>query len=519
MERVSWGCGRGPTKPLQGTLERLFALRICVSVTEETTAAVVDRMAELLPHADLFEVRADFVRDLDLAALVRARVKPILLTCRTEKEGGRFPAADEPARRAILAEAVRLGFDLVDVEARAGFDDVAAAKTGRGLVLSWHDFEGTPQNLEALYRRMAEAGADLVKIAVTARSIEDLGRLLAFAQRHARAREQGRPPLVALAMGPLGVASRILGGRFGAPFTFAAPFAGREAAPGQLPARVLAEGYRVRSIGPQTRVYGILGADILRSVSPAIHNRAFAERGLDAVYVPLQAESMDAFVRALPALGLSGFSVTRPYKPEVLAHLAACEPEAARAGSVNTVVARDGRLHGSSTDGDGVLVPLRRRADVPGSRIAIVGAGGAARAAAFAFERAGAHVTILARRREQAAEAAAATGADHAALEDIGALRWDVLVNATPLGSGAYPGRMPVPAEALRPASVVFDMVYEPRETPLLRAARARGCRTIDGLEMLIAQAVGQFQAWTSVPAPEEAMLEAAARALAEATA
>jgi 3-dehydroquinate dehydratase/shikimate dehydrogenase len=494
-------------------------LRICVSVTEETTAAVVDRMAELLPHADLFEVRADFVRDLDLSALVRARVKPILLTCRTEKEGGRFPAAEEPARRAILGEAVRLGFDLVDVEARADFDDVARAKAGRGLVLSWHDFEGTPSDLEALYRRMAEAGADIVKIAVTARSVEDLGRLLGFAETHARAREEKRPPLVALAMGPLGVASRVLGGRYGAPFTFAAPRAGREAAPGQLPARALAESYRVRSIGPGTRVYGLLGVDVLRSVSPAIHNRAFAVRGLDAVYVPLAADSVGAFAKALPALGLSGFSVTRPYKPEIIPCLAACEPEAARAGSVNTVVVRDGRLHGSSTDGDGVLVPLRRRADVPGSRIAIVGAGGAARAAAFAFERAGAHVTLLARRREQAAEAAASTGADHAPLEDVGALRWDVLVNATPLGSGAHPGRMPVPAEALRPATVVFDMVYEPRETPLLRAARARGCRTIDGLEMLVAQAVGQFEAWTGVPAPEEAMLEAATQALAEAAA
>jgi 3-dehydroquinate dehydratase/shikimate dehydrogenase len=494
-------------------------LRICVSVTEETTAAVVDRMAELLPHADLFEVRADFVRDLDLPALVRARVKPILLTCRTEREGGRFPVADEPARRSILREAVRLGFDLVDVEARAGFDDVAGAKTGRGLVLSWHDFEGTPKSLEALYRRMAGAGADIVKIAVTARSVEDLGRLLAFAGRHAHARERGRPPLVALAMGPLGVASRILGGRYGAPFTFAAPSAGREAAPGQLPARVLAESYRVRSIGPQTRVYGILGVDVLRSVSPAIHNRAFAVRGLDAVYVPLQAESFGAFTRALPALGLSGFSVTRPYKADILPCLAACEDEAARAGSVNTVVVKDGALHGSSTDGDGVLVPLRRQADVAGSRVAIVGAGGAARAAAFAFERAGARVTLLARRREQAAEAAAATGAAHAALDDLAALPWDVLVNATPVGSGSAPGRLPVPEEALRPGTVVFDMVYEPRETPLLRAARARGCRTIDGLEMLIAQAVGQFEAWTGAPAPETEMLDAAARALAEAAA
>jgi len=476
-------------------------------------------MAELLPHADLFEVRADHVRDLDLPVLIRARTKPILLTVRTDAEGGRFPDANVEARRAILRDAVRLGFDLVDVEARAGFDDVAGAKAGRGLVLSWHDFERTPRNLEALYRRMADAGADIVKVAVTARSIEDLGRLLAFARSHARARERGRPPLVALAMGQFGVASRVLGGRYGAPFTFAAPVAGREAAPGQLPARVLAEGYRVREVTPRTRVYGLLGVDVLRSVSPAIHNRAFAVRGIDAVYVPLQAESMAAFTRALPSLGLSGFSVTRPYKPDALRGLASCEPEAARAGSVNTVVVRDGALHGSSTDGDGVLVPLRRRVDVAGSRVAIVGAGGAARAAAFALERAGARVTVLARRTEQAAEAAAAAGVEHAPLDAVGALPWDVLVNATPAGSGAAPGLLPVPEPALRPGAVVFDMVYEPRETPLLAAARARGCRTIDGLEMLVAQAVGQFETWTCVPAPEAAMAEAAEQALGQAAA
>jgi 3-dehydroquinate dehydratase/shikimate dehydrogenase len=488
--------------------------RICVSLTEETTAAVVDRMAALEPVADLFEVRADFLRDPDLPALIRARRKPILFTCRPENEGGRWPDADAEGRRRLLAQAARLGFDLVDLELRAGFADVAAAKSGLGLVVSHHDFEKTPANLEAIYSRAAQAGADVVKIAVHARSIGDLGRLLAFARRHARGRRPGRPAVVALAMGPLGTASRILGGRWGAPFTFASPERGLEAAPGQLPARALAEVYGVRRVGRETRVYGILGADVLRSLSPAIHNRAFVERGMDAVYVPLQAESFDAFRRALPALGLSGFSVTRPWKQDVLRCLASVEPEAARAGSVNTVVVRDGALAGSSTDGDGVLVPLRRRTDLAGHDVAIVGAGGAARAAAFALERAGAHVTVLARRPEQAAEVASATGCAHAPLERLASLRYDVLVNATPLGSGACPGQCPVAPEALRGSAVVFDMVYEPRETPLLAAARARGCRVIDGLEMLLAQAAGQFEAWTGVPAPERAMREAALAAL-----
>jgi len=485
---------------------------IAVSLTEETTAAVADRMAALAPVADLFEVRADHVRDLDPDALLAARTKPILFTCRCESEGGRFPDGEREALRRILCDAVARGFDLVDVEERSGLDDVVASKAGKGLVLSWHDFEGTPGDLDGIHDRMAARQPDVVKIAVTARSVADLGRLLAFAARRA-----GRPGprLVALAMGPLGVASRILGGRWGAPFTFASPENGREAAPGQLPAAALREVYRVGSISRATRVYGLLGSDVLRSLSPAIQNRAFAERGIDAVYVPLQAESMDAFAAALPALELSGFSVTRPYKGEILPHLDSATATVAESGSVNTVVVEDGRLLGLSTDGDGVLVPLRKRLDPAGRAVAIAGAGGAARAAAFALVRAGAKVTVFARRPEQAAEVAAATGCAAAGLAALPGSPWDVLVNATPVGSGACPGRGPVPEGALRPGAVVFDMVYEPRETPLLAAARARGCVAIDGVEMLVAQAVGQFEAWTRQPAPIAAMTEAALAAIA----
>lgn len=485
-------------------------MKVCVAVGEATTAAVAARMAELAPWADLFEIRADYVSDLDLGALLRARSKPILFTLRSEAEGGRFPDRDSRARRRLLLEAVERGFDLVDVEARAGFDDVVAAKKGRGLVLSWHDMEGTPDDLESIYVRMAAEEPDVVKVSVTARSVRDLGRLIALAARHAA----DEPRLVAIAMGPLGVASRILGGRYNAPFGFASASSGRGTAPGQLTAPVLVDSYRVRSIGRDTRVYGLLGSDVQRSLSPAIQNRAFAERGIDAVYVPLQAESMDAFRDALPALALSGWSVTRPYKGAVLGHLDSVTAPAAEAGSANTVVAQDGRLVGLSTDGDGVLVPLRKRIDPAGRRVAILGAGGAARAAAFALVRAGARVDVLARRADQAREVAAATGSAGAGLEELARVPYDVLVNATPLGSGAFPGESPVSPGALRSGSVVFDMVYEPRETPLLAAARARGCPTIDGVEMLVAQAVGQFEAWSGVGAPVEAMTAAALEAI-----
>ena len=188
-----------------------------------------------------------------------------------ESEGGRFPDRDRERRLRLLSEAVSLGFDLVDVNARDAFPDVVAAKAGHGLVLSWHDLEGTPDDLDSVYDGMAALGPDVVKIAVTARSISDLGRLMAFAARHAGA---AAPRLIALAMGPLGVASRILGGRFGAPLTFASAATWQEAAPGQIPARTLVDCYRVRQIGRDTRVFGLVGSDVLAQPVSVIQDLA-----------------------------------------------------------------------------------------------------------------------------------------------------------------------------------------------------------------------------------------------------
>jgi 3-dehydroquinate dehydratase/shikimate dehydrogenase len=360
---------------------------------------------------------------------------------------------------------------------------------------------------------MAALGADVVKIAVTARSIADLGRLFEFASRRAGA---SGPPLLPIAMGPMGVASRILGGRFGAPFLFASPSAGAEAAPGQIPAAVMAERFRARRITAATKVYGILGNDVTWSLSPAIHNLAFTEGGLDAVYVPLQAEALEPFLRAIPALHLSGFSVTRPFKVDIVPRLDAVDPSATLAGSVNTVQVREGRLLGSSTDGLGILVPLRKKIAIEGRRVVILGAGGAARAAALALVQAGTKVTVLARKPAQAAAVAKDTGCAAGDLARLADHEWDVLINATPVGSASLPSGSPVPAARLRRGSVVFDMVYEPLETPLLRDAARAGCVTIDGLQMLLAQAAGQFEAWTGGKAPEEAMKSAALVAIQE---
>jgi 3-dehydroquinate dehydratase/shikimate dehydrogenase len=480
--------------------------QICVSLTEETTARTVERMEQLSGIADLFEIRGDLLLDLDLLALLRGKTQPLLFTALAVSDGGRWDDED-PRRRRVLLEAVKRGYDYVDVPFRAEYMEVVVEKAGRGLVLSYHDLGGTPDDLEDLYRRMSDLGPDIVKIATLPRSIAEVGRLLALAQD---AKDKGGTPLIAIAMGPLGIATRLLAGRYGAPFTFASAAAGAEAAPGQVPAALMADLYRARDVSETTKVYGVLGASVQKSLSPVLHNRAFESAGIDAVYVPLQAEALAPFMEALPRFGLSGFSVTRPYKVDILPYLHAVDEDAASCGSVNTVVVKDGQLHGSTTDGLGILAPLRKRIDVKGKPVVILGAGGAARAAALALVRKGAHVTVLARDSDKAAQVAAAVGCGFGALEDAASQAFEVLINATPLGSSDAPNQTPVPASVHREGSIVFDMVYDPLETQFLRDAQAAGATVINGLEMLIAQAVVQFESWTGHDAPVAEMKSAA---------
>ena len=479
---------------------------LCITLTERLTVDLIDRMSDLSGLADMFEIRGDLVTDIDLLTILRVRTKPLIFTARSASEGGKMKD-DDPKRRALLHEAVRRGYDYVDVEYRSGFFDIMTEKAGHGLIVSFHDMTGTPQDLETLYEGMCKTGADVVKIAVSPRSMTEVGRLMELARRHAHS----TPPLIAIALGPLGAVSRIVGPKYGAPFVYASTGKGHEAAAGQIPAEEMDTVYNVRTIGPQTRVYGLVGGDVLRSLSPAIHNRGFAESGMDAVFVPLQSDSLGAFFQAFPHLGLSGFSVTRPYKVEMVGRMQAVDATVAQCGSVNTVVVHDtGQLHGTSTDGLGVVTPLRRRGEIKGKSVLILGAGGAARAAAAALEARGATVRILARNREKALQVGAEVGCAAGDLSVLLNSQWDILINATPVGGGSLAEQTLVPKALLKSGSTVLDMIYDPLETRLLREAAQAGCTVISGFEMLLAQAAAQFEVWTGNEAPVDAMRSAA---------
>ena len=457
---------------------------LCATVTAGTTSGLRERR-DAQAGADLVELRLDTVAEPDVAGALADRRQPVVVTCRPAWEGGAF-AGSENERRRVLLEACRLGAEYVDVEHRAEFaGEVLAARDGRGVVLSFHDFEGVPADLDERYRAMRSSGAEVVKIAVAAGSLTESLQVAALGS--------GEERRVLIGMGTAGIPSRVLAGRFGSCWTYA----GAGVAPGQVDLDRMRRQFRFHEISDRTAVYGVLGAPIGHSLSPAMHNAGFRASGLDAVYVPLEAVDVDDFLAFARAVGLRGASVTAPFKEAVTGHVVEQDATSRAIGATNTLRRLDGGgWEGLNTDVPGLLAPLAGRMRLPGTRATVLGSGGVARAAAFALRGAGAAVTVCARRPERAAEVArVAPGAAAAPLPPQPG-SWDLLVNTTPLGTWPAVERSPLP-DGPFDGRLVYDLVYNPRKTRLLADAERAGCGTIGGLDMLVAQAVRQFAWWT----------------------
>lgn len=476
---------------------------LCVTVTAPTTAELC-RQRDQVADADVVELRLDSVSDPDVAGALAGRRRPVIVTCRPEWEGGRFRGAEEDRRR-ILADALALGAEYVDIESRARFDDLLEHSGGRRVVLSYHDFKGMPADLAGLVQAMRSTGAEVVKVAVKIERLSDCVPLLDLgAQMGCQA------GFVVIGMGTFGLATRVLAGRFGSMWTYA----GSDGEVGQVPAATLLNEYRFRSLTDATDVYGLVGLPVSHSVSPAMHNAAFTAIRLDAVYLPLPAVSADDFVTFGRALGIKGASVTIPHKITLFERVDEVDAVARRIGAINTIRVIGDRWVGGNTDVEGFLNPLVNRVALKGLKASILGSGGAARAVAVALSSSGCRVRIHARNRRHAEEAGVVTSAE------IGPYppergSWDLLVNCTPVGMYPNVDETPIDAADLT-GRWVYDLVYNPTGTRLLRDATRAGCQTIGGLEMLVAQAHEQFHWWTGVRPPAGVMREAALRRLTE---
>ena len=431
-----------------------------------------------------------------------------IATCRRKQHGGNF-AGSLAAELAVLTDAAAAGCKIVDLEvesaeeAKAGQVEKLRA-AGVALLISFHDFTRT-RSLEHAADRIEAFKPDYVKVVSTARSLADNLAVLRLIEDRSLSSH-----VVGIAMGEEGILSRVLGPRAGAAFTFASPSEGGETAPGQVSARTLVDLYRIDHLDQATRIFGVAGNPISHSLSPLMHNTAFRREVVNAVLLPLKVRTLDDLLTVVRELPLAGVAITMPLKEEVLPHLANMDPLTARIGACNTLrTGADGKLYGFNTDVAGVIRPLEKRLRLKGARVAVLGAGGASRAAVFGLVEQGAEVFVVNRTHENAVALARQAKAKSLKHEVFAKQHFDVLINSTPCGMKGFKQAMPI-AENDMNAGLVFDMVYNPLETPLLKLARSRGIPVVTGLEMFVQQGARQFEIWTGKPAPEAEMLRVA---------
>jgi 3-dehydroquinate dehydratase/shikimate dehydrogenase len=500
--------------------------RICISLCEPTVAALEGAIAAAARNSDLIEVRLDCLDPLELengAAAITKLLQDVpcdaILTFRPAQEGGRR-VLDDATRQTFWSDAI-FSSSFFDVELDLA-EQFLATETSPSLPIDWsrticshHDFAGVPDKLDQIYDRMSRTPARVLKIAVQAKDALDC---LPVFQLLDRAREDGRE-MIAIAMGVAGVATRILGPSRGGFLTYASLDSETTTAPGQLSISELTDVYRLEKLDRHTQILGLVGSPVSHSLSPRIHNSAFAATGTNAVYVLFETRDIKTFIKRMihPQTReldwrLRGLSVTAPHKSAVMEQLDWIEPAAREIGAVNTILIEGETLRGFNTDAPGFIRPLVQMfGDLRDARCAVIGAGGGASAALWSLKEAGAKATLFARNAGKASPLAERFGVQKMALEGASFESFDVVINATPLGTlGELESETPATASQLRGTRLAYDLVYNPTETKFLREARGAGCQTLGGLAMLVAQAAEQFKLWTGVTPPEGVMREAA---------
>jgi 3-dehydroquinate dehydratase/shikimate dehydrogenase len=494
--------------------------KICAVVAAENVATMWRQFERALAATKTIELRLDWLaNDAEiewfLARLTasdlrrdwtRGRVT-LIATCRRWEAGGRYRGTI--AKQLIhLGEALRAGCGWYDLEIESASRcpvELLDVLLGEGRqICSAHFFQRAPKDLKRVVARLSSVGPDAIKIAAQCESLSEARRVMAIAR--------GQGNAIVVPMGDVALPMRVLALREGGAFVYAP--VENATAPGQVSLNEMVNLYRADRVTRRTHAYGVIGNPIGHSLSPQLQNAGFQARKIDAVYLPFLVRDLKDFCSSIVALGMKGFSVTLPHKEMILRYLDDCDELAVSIGAVNTVSVRaNGNLFGYNTDYIGLLRALERRMPLRGSRVLIFGAGGVARAVAFALSRAGASVGICARRPARAVALARAAGGEAIARKYLGTEFFDAIVNATPVGMYPAIGRSPLEARELN-CRLVFDTIYRPRVTKLMQLADRRGIETVSGVEMFVAQGTAQWEIWTGQRAPEKAMRAAVVAAL-----
>ncbi len=437
----------------------------------------------------MIELRLDLIGPRHLPLLLSACPKPAVVTCRTRLEGGAFRGS-ESDRIAILHAALNLGAAYIDIELGA-FSRVKETIDLKRVIVSAHFFGGRTRDVKSLYRRMKATHAGVLKFAYSASDSWKMVDVLTFLEL---ANRDGRKA-IAIAMGEAGEPSRILYKNLGGWATYAAAEVGPEAAPGQVTGRTLRRVYRAPALTRRTKVFGVIGNPVRQSKGIYLHNALFHNDHLNDVYVRFPVVDVGRFMKVI-APRLSGFSVTVPHKEKNMHYLSSVSGDVATIQAANTVLVRGKRFVGENTDAPGALDAIEARLAVRGKHMLILGAGGAARAIVHEAIKRGCAVTIANRTGSRAQQLARATGARSIAWKEMVRQRFDIIVNTTSVGMIPHINRSPISPREIT-AQVVFDVVYNPPITKLLRDAQRRGATIIPGTEMYINQAARQYVLYT----------------------
>ncbi|MGO9126375.1 MAG: shikimate dehydrogenase [Terriglobales bacterium] len=483
--------------------------RVCVAVTASDPIELVEKAEALIRDNTFLEFRLDY---LPRPALAFARIKQFteyhphvftIATCRRVANGGKFRGS-LAAQLEVLSKAAAAGCQLMDLELQSAVRckraQLERLRTRAALVLSYHDFRAT-RKLEETLEKMVALPADFYKIVSTATTLHDNVVMMKFLEKNS-----DRHSLMGLCMGEQGIISRVLSVRAGSAFTFAAVSEDQKTAPGQVTAQELRSTYRIEQVDPATRVYAVAGDPVAHSLSPAIMNAALRRETVNGVYLALHAKTLKDLLSCVREIPIHGLSITMPYKEAIVSHLDNTDAHTAKIGACNTVVrAQDGKLYGFNTDAAGVVRPLQQRISLEQAKILVLGAGGAARAAVYGLKERGAEVYILNRTLGPAQKLARSARARLLKRADLKKMTFDVIINATSVGMGNT-RESPLNENEIK-TRYLFDMIYDPPETRLMKMAKAAGAEVIPGIEMFVQQAARQFEIWTGKPAPVDEML------------
>ncbi len=474
--------------------------QICVSVGRGRHRMMIAERDHLSANgANLVELRMDFVRRaVNVSRLLAEKKCELVATCRRRGEGGRWEKSEKD-RQGLLRTAIALGFEYVDLEHDIAGNIPRYGKTKR--IVSYHNFNETPQDIAEIHKRLCGMDADIVKIVTLANNPMDNFTLL-------RISRDSDVPTVAFCMGEMGMPSRVLCGKFGAPFTYASFNKERTIAPGQLSYKQMTREYRFSEIGKSTKVFGVIADPVGHSLSPRVHNKMLQEAGIDAVYMPFRvpAEHLDPFMDSCREFGIEGLSVTIPHKEKILRHISVLDENVVGIRASNTLVFKGRDAFGYNTDCAAAIEVLKQEIefndkDTPfdDMRALILGAGGVARALAFGLVRGGATVHIASRDFKKADDLAQSMKCKAIDWPGRANHRCDVIINATPVGMAPNLDESPFEQDWFESHQVVFDTVYNPEQTLFIKYARKADCRTITGVDMFIRQAAAQFKLFTGI--------------------